>query len=73
VGIVNTRGETLYDVYARYEFDETYDVATGPAMYNVSWKDLSFRNGAKEAAEVLENLKKVYTPDIHSRLVFELD
>lgn len=41
VAIVNTRGETVYDTYVRYDYDAEVSVKLPPRRFNVTWKDLA--------------------------------
>ena len=59
IAFVNTRGQTIYDVYVRYDFDEDHEVKMPPAKYGVTHKDLRIRNGAKRIEEVEEHLHKI--------------
>lgn len=61
LAIVNTRGETLYDVYVKYDFNADYDVKLPPKFLGipVSWRDLVVKNDAKMIGEVNENLKQI--------------
>ena len=59
IAFVNTRGDTIYDTYCRYEYDETISVKMPPAMFGVTYKDLRLANGAKPIREVNEDLSKI--------------
>lgn len=60
VALVNTRGTTVYDTYVRYDYDPDVEVKLPPRVFNVTWKDLQLRNGAKEWWQVEEKLWKVF-------------
>lgn len=60
VGVTNTRGERIYDVYARYPFVEGVEVKLPPARFGVEWPDLRIQNGAKWASEVNQTLKEIF-------------
>lgn len=59
IAVVNTRGQTVYDVFVQYEYDAETNTKMPPPVFGVTRKDLRLQNGAKESWEVEENLRKV--------------
>ena len=59
IAIVNTRGQTIYDTYVRYDFDETIQIKMPPARFGVTYQDISIANGAKPIRDVQINLNKI--------------
>lgn len=60
IAVVNTKGQTIYDVYVQYDYDPDVKTKMPPPVFGVTRKDLSSRNGAKESWEVEENLRKMF-------------
>ena len=59
IAFVNTRGDTIYDTYVRYEFDENVNIKMPPACFGVTYRDISIANGAKPISEVEKELQKI--------------
>ncbi|KAF2483658.1 hypothetical protein BDY17DRAFT_324375 [Neohortaea acidophila] len=65
VALTNTRGQTIYDVYVNYPYNERVRRLLPPPVFGVLREDLMIRNGAKESKEVLKNLGNI----IHGRTI----
>jgi hypothetical protein len=59
IGIVNTRGDIIYDTYVRYERDENVRVKMAPAVFGVTYQDISIANGAKPIGEAKKDIKEI--------------
>lgn len=59
VAIVNTRGETVLDVYAVYNNEHNVKKKFPPARFGVKRDDLVFDNGAVHASEVEQSVKQI--------------
>lgn len=60
LAVVNTKGEFIYDVYARYPYVQTTNTKMPPPQFGVTREDLWLRNGAKESKEVEKNLRRMF-------------
>lgn len=63
VALTNTRGDRIYDVFAKYPYKEDEQLQLPPRKLNlgVYWEDLKWEAGAKSSAEVLRNLERLMT------------
>ena len=59
IAFVNTRGESIYDTYVRYEYDQSISVKMPPAVFGVTYKDIRISNGAKPIFDVEQDLRKI--------------
>ena len=59
IAFVNTRGQTVYDTYVRYKFDQDVAVKCPSEVFGVTRADLQVANGAQPIAEVEKNLEKI--------------
>lgn len=57
--IVNTKGETILDVYATYPKKDHIKKKMPPSKFGVTWKDLLYENGALPAWQVEKNMAKI--------------
>ena len=59
IGIVNTRGDIIYDTYVRYDWDENIEVKMPPPVFGVTYQDISIANGAKPIGEAKKDINRV--------------
>lgn len=59
IAIVNTRGQTIYDTYVRYQYDEDINMKMPPAEFGVTYEDIRMANGANAIREAKEDINKI--------------
>lgn len=58
IAFVNTKGDTIYDTYVRYEDEKDLAAKVNP-RFGVTWRDLKIQNGAQPIQEVEWDLSKI--------------
>ena len=59
IGIVNTRGDLLYDTYVRYDYDPEVKVNMGLERFGVTYEKIRLENGALSIHEVKVHINKI--------------